>query len=146
MILSEQWYMIPGFRCYEINIDTLDVRSLKHYKSDPFHIMKVDEHSGNVRIVDDYGKPTRISPEELYDITFNRGYELKPRGSEEIWKGGMSKVARNMNGNINILTGNISPIAQPREEAYVIDLIGAMTGTSASPIKKFIKPFNIKID
>ena len=35
-----EWYRIPGFSSYEISKHTKLVRSMKHHKKHPFHIMK----------------------------------------------------------------------------------------------------------
>ena len=49
-----QWFIIPGFRSYDINLYTGQVRSSKHYGKDPNHIMKV--YSGyRFQLTDDYG-------------------------------------------------------------------------------------------
>lgn len=90
-----KWYTIPGFTSYDININTREVRSNKHFNRDSHHIMKVSD-SGKVTIVDDRGKPTRISVDNLYTITFKSGYRLNPRGDHDIYKSGMVKGMRNV--------------------------------------------------
>ena len=73
-----QWFIIPGFRSYDINLYTGQVRSSKHYGKDPNHIMKV--YSGNrVQLTDDYGTRGYVKVDELFANTFNRGHKLEPR-------------------------------------------------------------------
>lgn len=114
------WYTIPGFTSYEINIYTKDIRSLKHYKKDCFHIMKVYD-DGNVRIVDDTGKPTRISPEEAYDLTFNSGYELVPREDGAVYKSGMVKGMRKMKSNVDVINGTVENLPIKPEKFQIYD-------------------------
>lgn len=106
-----EWFSIPGFRSYEINKYTKDIRSLKHYKKDCYHIMKIKD-DGSTVIVSDYGKPTRVFPDDMYRLTFCEGHELKPRGDNERWCGAMCKVNRKMDSNLNILTGEYKPIEE----------------------------------
>lgn len=108
------WYRIPGFECYDINKHTRQVRSSKHYKRDKFHIMKV--RSGKITIVNDYGVPTTISVDDLYDITFGGENPLNPVGDNEYWANTMSKTCRNLKSNIDILGGVYESIDQPNNE------------------------------
>ena len=41
-----EWFTIPDFTSYEISVNTGLIRSLKHFKKDCFHIMKVDKKTG----------------------------------------------------------------------------------------------------
>lgn len=91
-----QWFIIPGFSFYEININTREVRSNKHYKNDSHHIMKGSKtRGGSTVIVDDYGIPRRVLVDYLYDLTFNSGHKLQFRA--DVWQptGGMLKFNRN---------------------------------------------------
>lgn len=90
-----EWYEIYGHRFYDINVNTGEIRSHKHFKSDPHHIMKV--RNGYVTVTDDYGKSHRVSPKDLYIQTFNMGHKLVPMGSEELNAGGMQHLNRNFN-------------------------------------------------
>ena len=115
-MMEYQWYMIPGFECYEINIHTREIRSLKHpHGRMCFHIMKKSTEGDNaiVTLVDDYGVPTKKTRREYYDITFNQGHKLRGRGDNERWLNGMSKVCRNYKSNVNILEGTYEPVATP---------------------------------
>lgn len=113
-----RWYRIPGFECYDINKDTKEVRSSKHYKKDKFHIMKV--RYGKVTIVDDYGKPTTISVDDLYDMTFNGKYPIKPVGDYEYWANTMTKSCRNLEANVDILNGIYNSIEDSGNE-FILD-------------------------
>lgn len=132
-MLDYVWYVIPGYCSYEINIETQEVRSNKHFRADSHHIMKVYD-DGTVRITDDFGVRRSITPEELYDITFNQGYELKPRAGEDVYCGGMAKVNRNMIGNLNILDGTYYAIEEPKVEYADYPIITTIS---------LIKPFKI---
>lgn len=88
-----EWYEVYGHRFYDINVKTGEIRSHKHFKSNPHHIMKVT--NGCVTITDDYGKSHRESVKELYIQTFNMGHKLVPMGSAEINAGGMQHINRN---------------------------------------------------
>lgn len=114
------WYTIPGFTSYEINIHTRKVRSLKHYKKDCFHIMKASK-LGIVQIVDDTGKPTRISQDELYELTFNSGYKLMPREDGAVYKSGMVKGMRKMKSNVDVVNGTVENLPIKSENFYVYD-------------------------
>lgn len=114
------WYTIPGFTSYEINIHTRKVRSLKHYKKDCFHIMKATKH-GIVQIVDDTGKPIRISQDELYNLTFNSGYKLMPREDGAVYKSGMVKGMRKMKSNVDIINGTAEQLPSRPENFYMYD-------------------------
>ena len=92
------WYKIPGFSSYDINYYTKEVRSCKHFNSG-FHIMK-KSNTGCVTIVDNYGIRKYISVDDLYDITFNQGNKLEPRGDLEMYCGGMQRINRRKEGQI----------------------------------------------
>lgn len=91
--IMQNWYMIPGFTSYNINYYTREVRSCKHFNCG-FHIMTKKE--GKVTLTDDSGKSRRVKVDYLYDLTFNSGNELKPRGDYEMWCGGMRKENRSL--------------------------------------------------
>lgn len=131
----EQWYIIPGYRCYEINIHDRRIRSLKHWKSDRFHIMK--EKDGKVTLVNDYGKSTRVKVDDMYNRTFNEGNKLYPRGDYEYWTGGMVKGLRNCYPGVNILSGEQNPTTSSGRDASV-DLIGNLEIERSEPIRPFI--------
>lgn len=92
------WYKIPGFASYDINFYTKEVRSCKHYNTG-FHIMK-QSNTGAVTVVDDYGNRKYIKVDELYDITFNQGNTLEPRGEYDMYCGGMQRVNRRKPGQV----------------------------------------------
>lgn len=128
---TANWYTIPGFTSYEINIRTKDIRSNKHFKKDSHHIMKVYD-DGNVRIVNDYGEPTRISPEEAYNLTFNSGHKLNPRGDYDVYKSGMIKGMRNSKAGLT----------KHKEEQFIeINFYDALKRSSTD----LIKPFTINL-
>lgn len=115
------WYTIPDFTSYEININDKRIRSLKHYRKDCFHIMKVNERDGTVRIVDDTGKLIRVTPEALYELTFNSGKKLMPREDNAVYKSGMVKGMRKMKSNIDVLNGIVEHLPSEPEEFYIYD-------------------------
>lgn len=88
------WFIIPGFSFYDINVNTKEVRSNKHWKSDSHHIMK-EYDDGCVVIVDDYGESRRMDVDELYDLTFNSDHKLRFRANSWQSTGGMLKFNRN---------------------------------------------------
>ncbi len=88
-----KWFTIPGFRFYEINIDTKEIRSNKHYNADRYHIMK--ETGGKVTLTDDYGKSRRVIVQELFADTFYRGNPLEFRANSWYSTGAMRRVNRN---------------------------------------------------
>lgn len=98
-----KWFIIPGFSFYEINIDTKEVRSNKHWKSDSHHIIKASSENSRYKFVltDDYGKKQTKNAEELYELTFNSGHKLQFR--PELWQsmGGMTKFNRNQPVGMN---------------------------------------------
>lgn len=96
------WYKIPGFGSYDINYYDKTVRSCKHFNIG-FHIMK--ETNGKVTIVDDYGNSKRMSVEDLYNLTFNSGVKLEPRGEYDMYCGGMQRVNRKKH-NSKVADGN----------------------------------------
>lgn len=123
------WYTIPGFSSYDINIHNKSIRSNKHFNSG-HHIMKVK--SNKVTIVDDFGKPQRIDIDNLYNITFNSGKKLRPRGDNDYYKSGMIKGARN----------SIPEVVKSKEDDYIIlDFYGAALGKA-----NLIKPFTLDLD
>lgn len=132
-----EWFIIPGFRCYEININTKEVRSHKHYKNDPFHIMQVRD--GKVTIVDDYGKSRSMNVESLYDMTFNSGYELNSRRNGEYWVNGMVKGLRACKSNVNVLTGEIYFEEKEEPAPIILDFTSVVEKE-----QKKIRPFIIK--
>lgn len=132
MMYNTEWYVVPGFSWYDININTKEIRSHKHYKSDAFHIMK--NNNGRVRIVDDYGQSRSMKVKYLYDLTFNSSKELQPASENVSRAGGMFKVNRNMDSNVDILNGGYIPIEQPKLPEAVLPDFG---------IK--IKPFTVGI-
>lgn len=95
-----QWFIIPGFRSYDINLYTGQVRSSKHYGKDPNHIMKV--YSGNrVQLTDDYGTRGYVKVDELFANTFNRGHKLEPRADSWVSMNNMSRINRNYDLKLN---------------------------------------------
>ena len=84
------WYKIPGFSAYDINYFTKEIRSCKHYKAG-FHIMQVID-SGAVKLIDDHGVRRYIKVDSVYDITFNHGNKLEPRGDQDMYCGGMTRI------------------------------------------------------
>lgn len=130
--MNNNWFVIPGFSWYDINRDTLEVRSHKHYKSDAFHIMKVK--NGKVRIVDDYGQSRTMKVQYLYDLTFNSGNKTQIAPDNISRAGGMFKVNRNMESNINILSGEYNPSSPDNKDEGILPDFG---------IK--IKPFTVGI-
>lgn len=127
------WYTIPGFTSYDINIDTKEVRSHKHFNLDSHHIMKVT--NGRVNIVDDRGKPTKISVDKLYQLTFYSGNELNPRGDYDVYKSGMVKGMR------NVSTVDMSDVMSGGDGIY-IDFYKIITESTSS----LTKPFTIDLE
>lgn len=136
MIIDSNWYRIPTFECYDINVHDKRVRSSKHYKKDSFHIMQVI--NGKVTIVSDTGKPTRIKVDDLYELTFHSKYPLHPVGDYEFWVNTMNKTCRKLSSNVDIVNGTYTPIyAEPKSE-FVLDFSKIV---SSEP--KRYKPFEI---
>lgn len=90
------WYKIPGFSSYDINYNTLEIRSCKHFNTG-FHIMKVT--SGKVNLVDDKGNSQRITVSDVFNRTFNMGYPLEPRGEYDMYCSGMQRINRKKKGS-----------------------------------------------
>lgn len=90
------WYSIPGFSSYDINYNTGEIRSCKHFNTG-FHIMKVT--NDKVTLVDDKGNSKRMKVKDLYNITFNMGNKLEPRGEYDMYCGGMKRVNRKKEGS-----------------------------------------------
>lgn len=88
-----KWFIIPGFRSYEINIDTKQIRSNKHFNLDLHHIMNVKY--GKVTITDDYGLSRNMKVDDLYILTFNMGNKLEFRADNWYHTGGMKRINRN---------------------------------------------------
>lgn len=128
----DNWYMIPGFSWYDINKENGQIRSHKHYKSDAFHIMTVSK-DGRVTLVDDYGKTVKRKPKDLYDLTFNSDNEPKLVPMDVARAGGMNKVNRNMESNVDILNGTYTPLST-NEDGGIIPNFGFK-----------IKPFTVGI-
>ena len=82
------WYMINGFNGYEIN-EKGEVRSMKMMWKNPGHLLKLN--NGKYTLTNNENKRVRISPQELLDIVFNSGNELKPRSEEAVYLGGRNK-------------------------------------------------------
>lgn len=57
-------------------------------------------NTGAVTVVDDYGNRKYIKVDELYDITFNQGNTLEPRGEYDMYCGGMQRVNRRKPGQV----------------------------------------------
>ena len=57
----------------------------------------------------------REDPTEIYDKTFNQGYPLRPRGTYDVYKGGMVKANRKMIGDIDILGGTTNPTKNKKQ-------------------------------
>lgn len=127
---TANWYTIPGFTAYEINVHDRRVRSNKHFNKQSHHIMKVYDDD-KVRIVDDFGKPKRVTVDDLYELTFNSGHKLNPRGDYYVYKGGMIKGLRN----------SIPEVVE--SEKYIeLDFYNALKGSA----NQLIKPFTINLD
>lgn len=92
-----RWYKIPGFASYDINYYTREVRSCKHFNVG-FHIMKQDKKN-RVTIIDDYGNSQKMDVNRLFDITFNCGNKLEPRGEWDMYRGGMQRINRKKAGS-----------------------------------------------
>lgn len=90
------WYKIPGFASYDINYNTMEIRSCKHFNTG-FHIMKVT--NGKVTLVDDKGNPQRILVTDVFNITFNMGNKLEPRGEYDMYCSGMQRINRKKKGS-----------------------------------------------
>lgn len=101
-----KWYKIPGFTSYDINYNTREVRSCKHFNSG-FHIMKQDKKR-RVTIVDDYGNPQKIDVDTLFETTFNSGNKLEPRGEWDMYCGGMQRVNRKKEGSKYAQPGRVT--------------------------------------
>lgn len=110
------WYEIYGYRFYDINIYTKEIRSHKHFKADPFHTMKVT--NGSVTLTDDYGKSKRVKVDDLYIQTFNMGNKLHPVGEQEVSMGGMSVINRNFNINMDFSKYIEKPV-ESKPEVYI---------------------------
>lgn len=102
-----EWYEIYGYRFYDINIYTKEIRSHKHFNADPYHYMK--QKNGYVTITDDYGKSRRVKVNDLYIQTFNMGHQIHPTDSSAICAGGMCSINRNFNISMDFSKYNNSP-------------------------------------
>lgn len=142
------WYIIPGFSSYDMNINTKDIRSHKHYKRDLHHIMKVSDQN-TVTVTDDAGTSKRMNVDELYDLTFNKGYELRPRSDNASFRNGMVKSMRYMEGNVtgfpnssipHPILGHAPILCENKNDGYIIlDFTKIVEPT-------MIKPFTIDYD
>ena len=74
--MSGYWFHIPKFNGYQINENGC-VRSMKNFKADPGHYMKL-YNDKYYCLVDDNNESKRISMNDLLKLTFESGYELKP--------------------------------------------------------------------
>ena len=83
------WYMIEGFNGYEINEEGV-VRSMKMMNANPGHVLKLDKN-GKYTLSNNQNKRVRITPQELLDIVFNSGNELKPRPENAVYLGSRNK-------------------------------------------------------
>lgn len=86
------WYHIPGYNGYDINKNTMKIRSFKNYKKDPYHIMTVDKY-GKVTVSNDVKGRTHITPQALYDLTFNSGAKLEP-ALDGIYMSGRQRMSK----------------------------------------------------
>lgn len=134
MLYDTNWFIIPGFSWYDINKETGQIRSHKHYKSDAFHIMSINKKDGRVTLVDDYGVTKKKKPTDLYNLTFNSDNPLMPAPENVRRAGGMFKVNRNMDSNINILNGTYTPIQDNTQDEGILPDFGIR-----------IKPFTVGI-
>lgn len=141
MEYEQIWYSIPGFLAYEININTMQVRSNKHPNKMTHHIMKVD--SGKVTIVDDYGDPKRMKVIDLFNLTFTPGEDAKPvpRATNSVWMGSMSKVNRNYDSNIDLLGGTFKETSQEKDKNQEVAFSGFLDYVKQEEPKT--KPFII---
>lgn len=98
--ITDNWYYIPGYTGYQINRKTGLVRSFKNFKADPYHIMKVDKH-GYVTVSNDIKGSVKITPQKLYDLTFNSGVEPElARGG--VYMGGRSSMSKDQSKPIGM--------------------------------------------
>lgn len=138
-----EWYIIPGYSSYDMNIYTGKVRSHKHPNKMTHHIMKEND-DGEVTLVDDYGKSKRISALKLYNMTFNSGLKKQPRMGNELRLGHMRKVNRNYDGNVDILNGTYIPLEEkkdPKEQVVLSGFLDAISPNTGE--RSMTKPFNI---
>ena len=114
------WYVIPTFSSYDINSATKEVRSHKHFNKDAFHIMKVT--NGCVILTDDYGKSRRMKVDDLYEMTMFNTESFADALYERtgVYKGGMKKINRRYDSNIDILSGNYTPI-EKQDKSITLD-------------------------
>ena len=106
-----EWYHIPGYRGYEIDKHTKFVRSTKHYKSNPWHIMKVYT-GGYVLLTDDYGnKNCKCYLDDLWNATFNNPNYIPVRVQRgDLYIGGMKEAGKSYETNINFDFSNLCKV------------------------------------
>lgn len=138
-----EWYIIPGYSSYDMNIYTGKVRSHKHPNKMIHHIMKEND-DGEVTLVDDYGKSKRIDVLKLYNMTFNSGLKRQPRTCDEIRLGHMRKVNRNYKSNVDILNGVYTLLEEQKDPKTQIAFSGFLDAiTLDKETKQKTKPFII---
>lgn len=114
------WYIIPTFSSYDINSVTRQIRSHKHFNKGQFHIMQV--RNGSVIVTDDFGISRRMKVDDLYEMTmFNTNQHDTLQERYGIYTGGMKKINRRYDSNINIITGEYSPIEEKQNGSVILD-------------------------
>ena len=81
---TANWYTIPGFTSYEINIRTKDIRSNKHFKKDSHHRTNtiIDSNYKILDIISDSNLFLYLSKiqEEVHRFAINYHRNIKSKG------------------------------------------------------------------
>lgn len=100
-MLDPEWYRIPQYDGYHINIKTQDIRSFKNFNADPYHIMVLNKN-GAVTLYRDDGKRVTRKPEYFYDLTFNSGNNPDPVPTNGVYMGGRQKMSKSQSEPIQM--------------------------------------------
>lgn len=100
-MLEVEWYRIPQYNGYHINIKTGEIRSFKNFNADPYHI-KVPNKNGAISLYRDDGKRITRKPDYFYCLTFKNGAELDPVIDNGIYMGGRKKTSKSQSEPIQM--------------------------------------------
>ena len=100
-MLDPIWYRIPDYTGYEINVETMQIRSFKNHKADPYHIMTPNKTGAATLYKDDGNRVTR-KPSYFYDITFNGDKPPTPAPTYGIQLGSRRKLSKSQSQPIQM--------------------------------------------